>query len=62
MIGSARMIDGLYYFDANLFKGRQAQAASSGVISIPVIDEIMVWLNRLGHPSFSYLKQLLQPC
>ena len=56
------MIDGLYYFDTNLFKGRQAQAASSGVISIPVIDEIMVWLNRLGHPSFSYLKQLLQPC
>ena len=57
MIGGARMTDGLYYFDNNFLKGGQAQAESSSVISIPVKDEIMVWHNRLGHPS-SYLKQL----
>ena len=58
MIGSIRMPDGLFYFDNNFLKGGQAQVASSSVISIPVEDEIMVWHNRLGHPCFSYLKQL----
>ena len=58
MIGSVRMPDGLYYFDNNFLKGGQAQVASSSVISILVEDEIMVWHNRLGHPCFSYLKQL----
>ena len=58
MIGHARMTNGLYYFDNNFLKGRQAQAVSSSVIFILVKDEIKLWHNKLGHPSFSYLKQL----
>lgn len=43
MIGSARMIDGLYYLDDNLLSNKQAQGLSS---------------NRLGHPNFPYLRYI----
>ena len=57
MIGSARMIDGLYYFEDKDSKNKEAQGLSS-ISSIPVKDQIMLWHYRLGHPSFSYLKKL----
>jgi transposase InsO family protein len=56
-IGSARMINGLYYFDDNLSSDKKAQGFSS-ISSISVREQIMVWHCRLGHPSFSYLKHL----
>ena len=58
MISNARMVNGLYYFHNNFLKGGQTQVASCSVISIPVKDDIMLWHNMLGHPSFSNLKQL----
>ena len=54
MIGSVRLIDNLYYFDDKRFENKQAQVFISSVRSIPVHDQIMLWHNRLGHPSFSY--------
>ena len=57
MIGSARMIDGLYYFEDNDSKNKKAQGLSS-ISSILVKDQIMLWHYRLGHPSFPYLKKL----
>ncbi|KAJ9697393.1 hypothetical protein PVL29_009284 [Vitis rotundifolia] len=57
MIGSARMINGLYYFEDNLPSNKIAQGLSS-ISSLSVRDQIMVWHCRLGHPSFSYLKHL----
>ena len=57
MIGSARMINGLYYFEGNLLSNKIAQGLSS-ISSLSVRDQIMVWHCRLGHPSFSYLKSL----
>ncbi|KAJ9691385.1 hypothetical protein PVL29_013539 [Vitis rotundifolia] len=56
-IGSARMINGLYYFKDNLPSNKIAQGLSS-ISSLSVRDQIMVWHCRLGHPSFSYLKHL----
>ena len=56
-IGSARMINGLYYFEDNISKNKIAQGLSS-ISSSSVYDQIMIWHYRLGHPSFSYLKHL----
>ena len=56
-IGSARMINGLYYFEDNLPSNKIAQGLSS-ISSLSIHDQIMVWHCRLGHPSFSYLKHL----
>ena len=60
MIGSARMVDGLYYFDNNSLRNKQAQGFgnSLSISSLPVREKIMIWHLRLGHPSFSYLKYL----
>ena len=58
MIGSARLIDNLYYFDDNQFKNKQARGFIGSVCSIPLHDQIMLWHNKLGHPSFFYLKHL----
>ena len=57
MIGSATMINGLYYFEDNLHSNKIGQGLSS-ISSLSVRDQIMVWHCRLGHPSFSYLKHL----
>ena len=57
MIGSAKMINGLYYFEDTLPSNKIAQGLSSNS-SLSVCDQIMVWHCRLGHPSFSYLKNL----
>ena len=57
MIGSARIINGLYYFEDTLPSNKIAQGLSS-ISSLSVRDQIMVWHYRLGHPSFSYLKIL----
>ena len=61
MIGSARLIDNLYYLDDKRFENKQAQVFISSVCSIPLHDQIMLWHNRLRHPSFFYLKHLF-PC
>ena len=58
MIGYSRLINNLYYFDDNRFENKQAQGFISCVRSIPMHDQIMLWHNRLGHPSFFYLKHL----
>lgn len=57
-IGSARMINGLYYFENNLPTSKIAQVLSS-LSSTSAYDQIMVWHYQLGHPSFIYLKNLL---
>ena len=56
MIGSAKIMDGLYYFENN-FKNKEAQGLS-GMSYVPVRDQIMLWHKRLGHPSFQYLRHL----
>ena len=61
MIGNARLIDNLYYFDDNRFENKQVEGFIGSVRSILVHDQIMLWHNRLGHPSFFYLKHLF-PC
>lgn len=58
MIGSARMIEGFYYFNDNLFCNEQAQGLSDSTSSVFVHEEIMLWHRRLGHPSFPYLNHL----
>ena len=60
MIGSARLIDNLYYFDDNRFENKQAQGFIGSVRSILVHDQIMLLHNGLGHPRFFYLKHLFQ--
>ena len=54
MIGCARMIDGLYYFDEVSTSHKKIQGLSS-VSSLPVQETIMLWHRRLGHPNFVYL-------
>ncbi|KAL5777605.1 hypothetical protein ACOSP7_010531 [Xanthoceras sorbifolium] len=56
-IGSARMMDGLYYFDDGPYSNKKAQGMSS-VSSSSVFEQIMIWHFRLGHPSFQYLRYL----
>ncbi|XP_057749111.1 retrovirus-related Pol polyprotein from transposon RE1 isoform X1 [Arachis stenosperma] len=56
MIGSAKMMDGLYYFE-DISEDKIAQGFS-GISSMPIKDQIILWHNRLGHPSFPYLKHL----
>ena len=57
MIGSAKLIDGLYYFEDEESKNKEAQGFSS-ISSTQVKDQIMLWHHRLRHPSFPYLKKL----
>ena len=57
MIGRARMIEGLYYFDEVPISNKKAQNFIS-TSSISVREKIMLWHYRLGHPSFLYLKYL----
>jgi transposase InsO family protein len=56
MIGSAKMMDGLYYFEG-VFENKVAHGLS-GISSASVRDQIMLWHNRLGHPNFQYLRHL----
>ena len=53
-IGSAKLIDGLYYFDG-VFSNKRAQGLSS-VSSLSVYEQLMFWHLRLGHPGFLYFK------
>jgi len=57
-IGSARMVNGLYYFDDNFLRNKQALGFSTSISSLSIREQIMIWHLRLGHPSFSYLKYL----
>ena len=57
MIGRARMLEGLYYFDEVPVSNKKAQSFNS-TSSISVREKIMLWHYRLGHPSFLYLKHL----
>ena len=41
MIGSARMVDGLYYLDGSFSSGNRAQGLSS-ISSISIRDQIML--------------------
>ena len=56
MIDSAKLIDGLYFFEDEESKNKEAQGFSN--ISTQVKDQIMLWHYRLGHPSFPYHKKL----
>ena len=58
MIGNARMVDGLYYFDDNFFNNKRAQGFNSSVDSISIRELIMLCHLRLGHCSFPCLKHL----
>lgn len=54
-IGSAREINGLYYFlDGAALEG-QAQVVNK---TPSISEQIMLWHFRLGHPTFSYLQKL----
>lgn len=53
MIGSAKLIDGLYYFVDN--SGNKHAQGLSIVSSISVYHQIMLWHLRLGHPSFAFI-------
>lgn len=58
MIGSAKLKDGLYYFVDEDSENKKAHGYSS-VSSTSVMDQVILWHNRLGHPSFAYLQKLL---
>ncbi|KAJ8766765.1 hypothetical protein K2173_007832 [Erythroxylum novogranatense] len=58
MIGSAKLIDGLYYLVDDYLKNKEALVSSS-IRSTLAKEQILLWHNRLGHPNFSYLKRLL---
>ena len=58
MIGSARMIEDLYYFDDSHARNKQAQGFIGNVCSNSVLEQIILWHNRLGRPNFFYLKYL----
>ena len=53
MIGSARLINNLYYFDDNRFENKQAEGFIGSVHSILVHDQIMLWHNRMDILVFS---------
>ena len=56
--GNAKECDGLYYFNNDQNVNKQALVSSSGSVSVSNFNKIMLWHNRLGHPSFPYLKRL----
>ena len=56
MIGSAKESGGLYILEENQPIGNKQTHASIRE-SDSVFNKIMLWHNRLGHPSFMYLKK-----
>ncbi|KAL5760543.1 hypothetical protein ACOSQ2_019381 [Xanthoceras sorbifolium] len=58
MIGSAKMKDGLYYFEDGSLKDKLALGLQCNVGSLLIREQIMIWHFRLGHPSFAYLRHL----
>ncbi|KAL5856724.1 hypothetical protein ACOSQ3_004182 [Xanthoceras sorbifolium] len=57
-IGSARVHDGLYYFETDLPKSGQAFVSGTDSVSVSSNRDIMLWHHKLGHPSYNYLKRL----
>ena len=51
MIGNARILDGIYYFDDDLPENEIVQGFGNIICSIDARDQIMLWHFRLGHPS-----------
>ena len=53
MIGSAREINGLYYFEGENLSERQAQVANQSSTK-----QNLLWYFRLGHLNLSYFERL----
>lgn len=60
MIGNARVIEDLYYFEDNKTESKQAHGFIGSVCLSLMHDQIILWHNRLGHPCFPYLKYVFQ--
>lgn len=56
IIGNGREHEGLYYFEEEESKNKQALVSSCKSAFVSSDQEIMLWHCKLGHPSFSYLK------
>lgn len=57
MIGNANEYNGLYYLESN-FSNKGYMADSSSCLSTMSCEDFMLWLCRLDHPSFDYMKLL----
>ncbi|KAL4562118.1 hypothetical protein LXL04_034312 [Taraxacum kok-saghyz] len=59
MIGSARFHNDLYYLrNVPPLVNQQSPVSSISSLSSSISQQIMLWHQRMGHPSFSYLKRL----
>ncbi|XP_057984270.1 uncharacterized protein LOC131168670 isoform X3 [Malania oleifera] len=56
MIGSARMIDGLYYFDDTLVSNKQAQGLSGSTSSVPAAAWSCAWDYNSSHHVYAGLQ------
>ena len=48
----------VYYFDDNFLHNKQVQGFSTSISSLSIHEQIMICHLKLGHPSFSSLKNL----
>ena len=57
-VGNAKEHGGLYYFEEDFSKNKQALTYGCKFFSLSREQQVMLCHTRLGHPSFQYLKQL----